>query len=68
MVCLFVPIFFLLQFWVFRSTQFELICLCCGFSHIGMPWEVKCPKVIGVKLTGELSGWTSPKDIILKVW
>ncbi|KAG5180925.1 aconitate hydratase [Tribonema minus] len=33
----------------------------------GMPWELKCPKVIGVKLTGELSGWTSPKDVILKV-
>jgi aconitate hydratase len=33
----------------------------------GMPWELKAPKVIGVKLTGKLSGWTSPKDIILKV-
>ncbi|XP_070184891.1 aconitate hydratase, mitochondrial-like isoform X1 [Littorina saxatilis] len=33
----------------------------------GMPWELKCPNVIGVKLTGKLSGWTSPKDIILKV-
>uniref|UniRef100_A0A3Q3VZJ6 Aconitate hydratase, mitochondrial n=1 Tax=Mola mola TaxID=94237 RepID=A0A3Q3VZJ6_MOLML len=33
----------------------------------GIPWELKCPKVIGVKLTGTLSGWTSPKDIILKV-
>ncbi|PVD39189.1 hypothetical protein C0Q70_01817 [Pomacea canaliculata] len=33
----------------------------------GMPWELKCPKVIGVKLTGKLSGWTSPKDVILKV-
>ncbi|MBN3293112.1 ACON protein, partial [Polypterus senegalus] len=33
----------------------------------GIPWELKCPKVIGVKLTGSLSGWTSPKDIILKV-
>lgn len=32
-----------------------------------IPWELKCPKVIGVKLTGELSGWTSAKDIILKV-
>merc|ERR1712002_1122515 len=32
-----------------------------------IPWELKYPKVIGVKLTGELSGWTSPKDIILKV-
>ncbi|NBB89384.1 MAG: aconitate hydratase [Bacteroidetes bacterium] len=33
----------------------------------GMPWELKMPKVIGVKLTGEMSGWTSPKDVILKV-
>jgi aconitate hydratase len=33
----------------------------------GLPWELKAPRVIGVKLTGSLSGWTSPKDIILKV-
>uniref|UniRef100_M3ZEP9 Aconitate hydratase, mitochondrial n=1 Tax=Xiphophorus maculatus TaxID=8083 RepID=M3ZEP9_XIPMA len=33
----------------------------------GIPWELKCPKVIGVRLTGTLSGWTSPKDVILKV-
>lgn len=33
----------------------------------GMPWELKFPKLIGVKLTGSLSGWTSPKDVILKV-
>ncbi|PGH04367.1 aconitate hydratase, mitochondrial [Blastomyces parvus] len=33
----------------------------------GLPWELKAPNVIGVKLTGELSGWTAPKDIILKV-
>ncbi|KAF9943601.1 Aconitate hydratase mitochondrial, partial [Mortierella alpina] len=32
-----------------------------------IPWELKCPKVIGVKLTGQMSGWTSAKDIILKV-
>jgi aconitate hydratase len=32
-----------------------------------IPWELKCPKVIGVKLTGKLNGWTSPKDVILKV-
>ncbi|EPZ32403.1 Aconitate hydratase, mitochondrial [Rozella allomycis CSF55] len=32
-----------------------------------IPWELKCPKVIGVKLTGKMSGWTAPKDIILKV-
>ena len=33
----------------------------------GLPWELKCPKVIGVHLTGKLSGWTSSKDVILKV-
>jgi len=33
----------------------------------GMPWELKMPKLIGVKLTGRLSGWTSAKDVILKV-
>ncbi len=33
----------------------------------GMAWELKFPKVIGVKLTGKMSGWTSPKDVILKV-
>ncbi|KIJ49374.1 hypothetical protein M422DRAFT_27736 [Sphaerobolus stellatus SS14] len=33
----------------------------------GLPWELKCPKVIGVKLTGKISGWTTPKDVILKV-
>ncbi|KAF1837954.1 aconitate hydratase [Decorospora gaudefroyi] len=33
----------------------------------GLPWELKAPKVIGVKLTGKMSGWTAPKDIILKV-
>ncbi|MDB5037108.1 MAG: acnA, partial [Bacteriovoracaceae bacterium] len=33
----------------------------------GLPWEVLHPKVIGVKLTGSLKGWTAPKDIILKV-
>lgn len=33
----------------------------------GMAWELKFPKMIGVKLTGKLSGWTSPKDVILKV-
>lgn len=33
----------------------------------GMPWELKWPKIIGVKLTGKLSGWTSPKDVILKL-
>ena len=32
-----------------------------------MPWELKFPKLIGVKLTGELNGWASPKDVILKV-
>jgi aconitate hydratase len=33
----------------------------------GMAWELKFPKLIGVKLTGQLSGWTAPKDVILKV-
>ncbi len=33
----------------------------------GMPWELKFPKLIGVKLKGKLSGWTAPKDVILKV-
>lgn len=33
----------------------------------GMPWELKMPKIIGVKLTGKMSGWTSPKDVILKL-
>lgn len=34
---------------------------------VGMAWELKMPKLIGVKLTGKMSGWTSPKDVILKV-
>ncbi|XP_050592043.1 aconitate hydratase, mitochondrial-like isoform X2 [Bombus affinis] len=49
-------------------------CLCIGVGGAdavdvmaNIPWELKCPKVIGVKLTGTLKGWTSPKDIILKV-
>ena len=33
----------------------------------GMSWELKFPKLIGVKLTGKLNGWTAPKDVILKV-
>src|SRR5687768_3396099 len=33
----------------------------------GLPWELKMPKIIGVKLTGKLSGWASPKDVILWV-
>ncbi len=32
-----------------------------------MPWELKFPKLIGIKLTGKLNGWTAPKDVILKV-
>jgi homoaconitase len=32
---------------------------------VDAPWELKAPKVLGVKLTGELSGWASPKDVIL---
>ncbi|MCE5204971.1 MAG: aconitate hydratase [Porphyromonadaceae bacterium] len=33
----------------------------------GLPWELKMPKLIGVKLSGKLSGWSAPKDVILKV-
>jgi aconitate hydratase len=33
----------------------------------GLPWELKFPKILGVHLTGELQGWTSPKDVILKL-
>ena len=33
----------------------------------GMPWELKFPNLIGIKLTGRLSGWAAPKDVILKV-
>lgn len=33
----------------------------------GLPWELKFPKLIGVKLSGKLNGWTAPKDVILKV-
>lgn len=33
----------------------------------GFPWELKFPKIIGVRLTGKMSGWTSPKDVILKL-
>ena len=33
----------------------------------GMPWELKMPRLIGVRLTGRLSGWTAPKDVILKL-
>ncbi|KAK1150508.1 hypothetical protein AOXY_G33950 [Acipenser oxyrinchus oxyrinchus] len=47
------------------------VCIGVGADAVGVmagiPWELKCPKLIGVKLTGSLSGWTSPKDVILKV-
>jgi aconitate hydratase len=36
-------------------------------AMVGMGWELKMPKLIGVHLTGKLSGWTAPKDVILKV-
>ena len=43
----------------------------CGADAVdvmaGMAWELKFPKLIGIKLTGKLNGWTSPKDVILKV-
>ena len=34
---------------------------------VGMPWELRMPKLIGVRLTGSLSGWASPKDVILEI-
>jgi aconitase A len=34
---------------------------------VDAPWELKAPKILGVRLVGELSGWASPKDIILKL-
>ena len=36
-------------------------------AMVGMPWQVLWPKLIGVKLTGKMNGWTSPKDVILKL-
>lgn len=36
-------------------------------AMVGLPWELKYPKVMGVKLTGQLQGWASPKDVILKL-
>ncbi|KAH8334897.1 hypothetical protein KR074_001715 [Drosophila pseudoananassae] len=49
-------------------------CLCIGVGGAdavdvmaNIPWELKCPTVIGVNLTGKISGWTSPKDVILKM-
>lgn len=36
-------------------------------AMVGLPWEVMCPKVIGVRLTGQLQGWSSSKDIICKL-
>lgn len=36
-------------------------------AMVGIPWELKFPKIVGVKLTGKLSGWASPKDVILKL-
>lgn len=33
----------------------------------GMPWELLCPKIVGVKLTGTINGWTAPKDVILEM-
>jgi aconitate hydratase len=36
-------------------------------AMVGMPWQVLWPRVIGVKLTGKLNGWTAPKDVILKL-
>ena len=36
-------------------------------AMVGMPWQLKWPKLIGVRLSGAMSGWTSPKDVILKL-
>ena len=49
-----------------------MIALCVGGADAcdvmaGLPWELKLPKLIRVKLTGKLNGWTAPKDVILKV-
>ena len=33
----------------------------------GFPWEVRCPKLVGVHLKGQMNGWTAPKDVILKL-
>ena len=60
---------------VFHSVTSRVLCMVaigvCGASAVdvmaGMAWELKFPKLIGVNLTGKLSGWTSPKDVILKV-
>jgi aconitate hydratase len=51
--------------------------VCACFAGVGgadavdvmadIPWELKAPKILGVKLTGALSGWTAPKDVILKL-
>jgi aconitase A len=51
-------------------ASFLSLCVCrARLTRVrtGLPWELKAPKVIGVRLTGELSGWTSAKDVILKV-
>ena len=34
---------------------------------VGAPWELKAPKILGVKLTGKLGDWASPKDVILRL-
>ncbi len=49
-------------------------CFACGVGGadavdvmVGMPWEVLHPEIVGVKLTGQIDGWTAPKDVILKL-
>ena len=48
-----------------------VLCISMGGADavdvMAIPWKLKCPKVIGVMLTGELNGGTSPKDVILKL-
>lgn len=65
---------FLLYTWIILIYLGGLAGICIGVGGAdavdvmaNLPWELKCPNVIGVKLTGSLSGWTSSKDVILKV-
>ena len=44
-----------------------MVAIGVGGADAGMPWELKVPNLIGIKLTGRLSGWAAPKDVILKV-
>ena len=50
-----------------QISRSRLFLLHFGRVKFAKDWELKNPKVIGVKLTGALQGWASPKDVILKV-